>query len=55
MKQFIFKMYIKTSQGQEFLTGSKKITSNNYDEAKKIFNKLDLPFHHFSTVDLIKL
>ena len=54
MKQFIFKTYIKTSQDQEFNTGQKIIEAKNYDEAKKLFSKLDLPFHHFSTVETIK-
>ena len=54
MKQFIFNMYTRTNQGQEFNTGQKIIEAKNYDEAKKLFSKLDLPFHHFSTVKTIK-
>jgi hypothetical protein len=54
MKQFIFKTYIKTSQGQEFKTGQKIIDAKNYDEANNIFRKLDIPFCHFVTVETIK-
>lgn len=50
MKQFTFNLFIRTAQGQEFIVGKKEITSNNYDSAVKIFNKQDLPFHHFCTV-----
>ena len=52
MKKFIFKMYIRTKQGQEFNVGKKEITAKNYDLASSIFNKLDLPFHHFATVEI---
>lgn len=51
MKTYTFKMFIKTKQGQEFLTGVKVIDANNYDAALKIFNRLELPFHHFATVN----
>lgn len=54
MKNFIFKMFIRTKKGQEFLTGKKTILAKNYDDANKIFNNLDLPFHHFATVESIK-
>ena len=54
MKQFIFKMYTRTNQNQEFKIGQKIIDAKNYDEANKLFSKLDLPFHHFSTVETIK-
>ena len=54
MITFLFKMYIKTSQGQEFKTGQKIIDAKNYDEANKLFSNLDVPFHHFATVETIK-
>lgn len=54
MKQFIFIMYIRTRQNQEFQIGKKIIEAKNYDEANKLFSKLYLPFHHFSTVETIK-
>ena len=34
----------------EFSIGQKLITANNVDDANKMLSKLDLPFHHFSTV-----
>lgn len=49
-KHFNFKLYIRTSQGQEFLIKSLGIDADNYDLALKKFNSLELPFHHFSTV-----
>lgn len=50
LKHFNFKLYIRTKQGQEFLIKSFGIDAENYDLAKNKFNKMDLPFHHFSTV-----
>jgi hypothetical protein len=54
MQTFIFKTYIRTSQNQEFNTGQKIIDAKNYDEANKLFSKLDVPFCHFVTVETIK-
>lgn len=53
LKHFNFKMYIRTSQGQEFLVKSLGIDAVDYDAALIKFNRMDLPFHHFSTVKLI--
>ena len=50
MKTFLFRFYIRTN-GQEFNVGSKTITAKDYDSAVKTLNKLDLPFHHFATVN----
>jgi hypothetical protein len=55
MKKFIFLMFIRTKQGQEFNIGKKEIVAKDYDLASSIFNKLDLPFHHFTTVKSFKL
>ncbi len=52
---FNFKMYTRTKQGQEFLTGQKNIDAVNYDNANKLFSKMDLPFHSFATVTATKL
>jgi len=54
MKTFIFKLYIRTNQNQEFNTGKKVIQAKNYDEANKLFSKLDVPFCQFVTVETIK-
>lgn len=54
MKTFIFKLYTKTRQGQEFLISAKTITAKNVDDANKAFNRLDLPFHTFCTIQLVK-
>jgi len=51
MKTFNFKMYTRTAQGQEFLIGQKTVTAINYDNAEKLFSKMDLPFHSFATVN----
>jgi len=53
-KTFLFKLFIRTSQGQEFNTGNKVIEAKNYDQANKLFSKLDIPFCHFVTVETIK-
>ena len=53
LKHFNFKLYISTSQGQEFLVKSMGIDAVDYDAALNIFNKRDLPFHHFATVKAI--
>lgn len=52
MKKFKYVLYIKTSN-QEFTVGMKIIEAKNVDNANKLFNRLDLPFHHFSTVQKI--
>ena len=54
MKKFLFKLYTKTRQGQEFLICTKTINAENIDNANKSFNRLDLPFHTFSTVQIVK-
>lgn len=51
---FIINMYIRTSQKQEFIVGSKTIQAADYDSAYKQFVRLDLPYHHFSTVNKVK-
>ena len=51
MKTFLFKMYTRTNNGQEFVVGQRSITAKDVDDALKIFNRLDLPFHTFSTVE----
>ena len=53
-KTFLFKLFIRTNQGQEFNTGNKLIQAANYDQANKLFSKLDIPFCHFVTVETIK-
>ena len=53
MKKFKFTLYIRTAQKQEFTVGVKTIQAKNIDIANSMFNKLDLPFHHFSTVQKI--
>lgn len=50
---FNFKLYIRTGQNQEFLIKSIGINAKNIDEAANIFKRMDLPFHHFSTVKKI--
>lgn len=54
MKTFRFKMYTATKQGQTFLIGVKEINAQNLDEARAKFNRLDLPFHSFNRVEIIK-
>ena len=54
MKTFLFKLYTRTKQNQEFLIGCKTINAENQETANKIFNRLDLPFHTFSTIQIIK-
>jgi len=53
MKSFQFKLYIRTAQKQEFLVNMFTIQAKNYDMAKGLFNKRELPYHDFSTVQLI--
>lgn len=53
-KTFLFKLFIRSGNGQEFNTGSKLIAAKNYDDANKLFKKLDIPFCHFVTVETIK-
>jgi hypothetical protein len=53
-KTFLFKLFINTNQGQQFNTGNKVIEAQNYNEANKLFSKLDIPFCHFVTVETIK-
>lgn len=53
MKTFLYKLYIRTGT-QEFLVNSIKIAAKNVDEANKMLSKKDIPFHHFSTVQLLK-
>ena len=50
MRTYNFTMYIKTN-GQEFSVGRKIVKANNVDEAIKLFNKLDLPFHSYATYE----
>ena len=45
LRSFLFILFINT-----FEVGRKEIVSNSYDNALKQFNRLDLPFHHHSTV-----
>lgn len=52
MKTFLFKMYVRAS-GLEIITGQIRVTAKNYDDAKDIFDRKDLPFHSFSTVEQI--
>ena len=54
MKTFLFKIYIRSS-GLELNVGQIKIQAKNYDQAVKVFNSKDIPFHHFSTVDCLKI
>ena len=54
MKTFIFKLYTRTKQQQEFEVGQRQIVAKNADDAIKAFNKQDLPFHTFATIEAIK-
>ncbi len=54
MKTFKYLLYIRTKQGQEFVVNQFLVEAKNVDDANKILNKKDLPFHHFSTVQSIK-
>lgn len=49
MKYFKFIMY-----SYEIEIGKKLIKAKNIDEAIKSFNKLDLPFHTVSTVEIMR-
>lgn len=51
MKEFIFRMYIKTKQKQEFEVGSIKIKAADYDTASREFSRIEKPFHTFALVD----
>jgi hypothetical protein len=53
MKQFQYKFYIRTNN-QEFNVGIKNIEAINIDYANKKLNKLELPYHHYSTVEQTK-
>ena len=53
MKNFKYSFYIKTSQGQEFSVGQKTIIAENVDKANYLLNRLELPFHHYSTVQVV--
>ena len=53
MKSFIYKFYIRTN-GQEFNTGGITINARCIDEANDLLSRKDLPFHHFSTVEISK-
>ena len=53
MKTFKYKFYTRTKQGQEFLICSKNIDAKDIDDANKQLSKFDLPFHTFSTVEII--
>lgn len=52
MKTYYYKFWMRLGK-QEYQTGGKRIIAQNVDQANKELNKLDLPFHHFSTVELI--
>ena len=54
MKTFLFKMYIATKQNQTFIVGMREINAENLDTARKIFNRLDLPFHTFNRVEITR-
>lgn len=54
MKTFRFTFMTKTSQGQEFSNGYKDITAKDYDEANKLFNRMDKPFCTFILVEQLK-
>jgi hypothetical protein len=53
MKQFQYKFYIRTNN-QEFNVGIKNIEAIDIDCANKKLNKLELPYHHYSTVEQTK-
>lgn len=53
MKTFKYNFYIRTKQKQDFVTASKIINAKNLEDAYKQLLKLDLPFHTFSTVQII--
>ena len=53
MTTFLFKLYTRVS-GLEIIIGQIKIAAKNYDDAKDIFDRKDLPFHSFSTVESVK-
>ncbi len=53
MKTFKFKLYIRTKQGQEFVVACSEIMAQNVDAALKQFNRKDLPFHHFATIETL--
>jgi len=50
MKTFEFKLYIRTKQGHEFVVSRSEIVAQNVDGALKQFNRMELPFHHFTTI-----
>lgn len=52
-KKFKFDLFIRIANGQEFKVGSKILEAMNYDEANKMFNKLDIPFCHFILINKI--
>lgn len=54
MKTFVFKMYVSTKQGQTFIIGVREILAENLDNARKKFNRLDLPMHTFNRVEISK-
>lgn len=53
MKTFKYFLFIRTKQGQEFNVGAYTIEAKNVDIAHSIFNKKELPFHHFATVQSV--
>lgn len=52
-KKFKFDLFIRIANGQEFKVGSKILEAMNYDEANKMFNKLDISFCHFILINKI--
>ena len=53
MKSFNYKFFIRTN-GQEFNIGGITINARCLDEANFLLSRKDLPFHHFSTVQISK-
>ncbi len=50
MKKFLFKMYSLI----DIELGRITIEAKNYDVARKLFFAKDLPYHHHSTVEIVK-
>jgi hypothetical protein len=53
MKTYKFKLYIKTSQNQNFIICIITRQANSEAEATKKLLKLDLPFHTHQTIEKI--
>jgi hypothetical protein len=53
MKQYQIILYIRT-KAQEFKVGAYLLLAKNADEVNDKLRKMEIPFHHYSTIQKVK-